>query len=76
MPPSKQELANRLRKRHGHLGVELRGRLDKAWQEMECLPMFDYVVVTHNDKLEDTAREIAAIVVAEKCRPKARVVKL
>jgi guanylate kinase len=76
IPPSKQELANRLRKRHGRLGAELRARLDKAWQEMECLPMFDYVVVTHNDKLEATAREIAAIIVAEKCRPKARVVKL
>jgi guanylate kinase len=76
MPPSKQELANRLRKRHGRLGTELRARLDKAWQEMECLPMFDYVVVTHNDKLEATAREINAIVVAEKCRPNPRVVKL
>ncbi|MBM3149415.1 MAG: guanylate kinase [Chloroflexi bacterium] len=76
MPPSKQELANRLRKRHGHLGAELKVRLDKALQEMECLPMFDYVVITHNDELEATAREIAAIVVAEKCRLKARTVKL
>ena len=76
MPPSIEELSNRLKKRHGGLNAELDERINTAKHEIESLTMFDYVVVTHNDKLDITAKEIVAIVTAEKCRVKPRVISL
>ena len=76
MPPSTEELANRLKQRHGQLAAELNSRLDKAREEIESLPLFDYVVVSHKDKLDVTVSQINAIVTAEKCRVKPRVLRL
>ena len=74
MPPSINELSNRLIKRHGYLTAELDARLKTAKREIESLPMFDYVIVTHNNDLNMTAKEIDSIVTAEKCRVKPRIV--
>ena len=76
MPPSTEELANRLRQRHGRLLAELNSRLDKAQEEIESLPLFDYVVVSHKDKLDVTVSEVNAIIIAEKCRVKPRMLSL
>jgi guanylate kinase len=76
MPPSNEELANRLKQRHGLLSADLDLRLSKAQEEIESLPLFDYAVVTHKDNLDLTVSQINAIVTAEKCRLKPRVVKL
>jgi len=76
MPPSTAELANRLRQRHGRLLAELNSRLDKAQEEIESLPLFDYVVVSHKDKLDVTVSEVNAIIIAEKCRVKPRMLSL
>ena len=76
MPPSKQELTIRLNQRHGQLDNELHSRLVKAQEELECLPLFDYVVVTHKDKLDVTVAEISSIVTAEKCRIQPRAIIL
>ena len=76
MPPSNRELANRLKKRHSVLSAELDLRLSKAQEEIGSLPLFDYVVVTHKDRLDLTVSQINAIVTAEKCRLKPRAVKL
>ena len=76
MPPSTEELANRLRQRHGQLLAELNSRLDKAQEEIESLPLFDYVVVSHKDKLDVTVSEVNAIITAEKCRVKPRMLSL
>jgi guanylate kinase len=76
MPPSTEELANRLKQRHGLLSDELDLRLKKAREEVESLLLFDYMVVSHNDKLDLAVSQINAIVTAEKCRLKPRVLRL
>ena len=76
MPPSIEELADRLRQRHGKLVAELNSRLNKAREEIETLPIFDYVVVSHKDGLEVTVSELNAIITAEKCRVKPRMLRL
>jgi guanylate kinase len=70
LPPSKQELASRLKRRHSLPSAELELRLNEADEEMESLCFFDYAVVSHKDNLDLTVSELNAIVTAEKCRLK------
>jgi len=76
MPPSPEELANRLKQRYGSSSADLDVRLGKAQEEMESLPLFDYVVISYTDNLDLTVTEINAAVTAEKCRIKPRMVSL
>ncbi|MDP2728803.1 MAG: guanylate kinase, partial [Dehalococcoidia bacterium] len=41
-------------------------RVQRAQEEMQALPIFDYVVV--NDDLDKAVARIQAIITAEKCR--------
>src|SRR4030043_872069 len=52
MAPSTEELANRLRQRHGLHSADLDLRLRKGREEIESLPLFDYVVVSHPKNLD------------------------
>lgn len=76
MPPSPEELANRLKQRYGSSSADLDVRLGKAQEELESLPLFDYVVISYTDNLDLTVTEINAAVTAEKCRIKPRMVSL
>jgi len=76
MAPSTEELANRLKQRHGSQSADLELRLSKAREEIESLPLFDYVVVNHTDNVDLTVTQINAIVTAEKNRLQPRVVRL
>ena len=76
MAPSTGELANRLKQRHGSQSADLDLRLSKAREEIESLPLFDYVVVNHTDNIDLTVTQINAIVTAEKNRLQPRVVRL
>lgn len=76
MAPSTEELANRLKRRHGLHSADLDLRLSKAREEIESLPLFDYVVVSHTDNIDLTVTQINAIVTAEKSRLKPRVIRL
>jgi guanylate kinase len=76
MAPSSEELANRLKQRHGLHSADLDLRLNKAREEIESLPIFDYVVVSHTDNIDLTVAQINSIVTSEKCRLKPRVVEL
>jgi guanylate kinase len=76
MPTSIEELGKRLRKRRSESSTDLALRLEKAKGEIKSLPFFDYVITSHQDKLDDVVSQIDAIVVAEKCRVKPRVVEL
>ncbi len=76
MPPSIKELVNRLKQRKTETSVELNVRLNKLQEELECLPTFDYVVLSHKDELDLAVSQITAIVTAEKCRLKPRMIKL
>jgi len=76
IPPSTEDLANRLKRRQSQPSAELNLRLNKAREEMESLSLFDYVVVNYTDKLDLAVSQINAIVTAEKCRAEPRAVRL
>ncbi len=75
-PPSKEELAERLKQRQTHSIQELNLRLGKAQEEMDSMSLFDYVVINHKDNLDLVIMQINAIVTAEKCRVNPRIVDL
>ena len=76
VPPSLEELVGRLRQRNTETARELALRINKACQEMQCLPVFDYMVVNERDRLDLAVAQIKAIITVEKCRVKPRIVNL
>ena len=76
MPPSVEELDKRLRKRRSESSTDLALRLEKAKEEIESLPMFDYVITSRRNKLDEVVAQIDTIVAAEKHRVKPRIVEL
>lgn len=75
-PPSLDELERRLRERKTESTEELKLRMETTRGEMDSLPLFDYVVVNHQDRLDSTIAQIDAIISAEKCRVKPRIIEL
>ena len=67
-PPDMKELAIRLFHRKTEDLNELRTRLKVARQEMQRLRDFDYVVVNHHKKLDETVEAIKTIIRAEKLK--------
>ena len=67
-PPSMEELERRLRDRKSEATGDLERRLETARQEMERLPMFDYVVVNENGAIDEAAEALEAIMRAERWR--------
>ena len=76
MPPSIEELERRLKERKTESGGPLGLRLRAAQEEMKQLPIFDYIVVNHNDLLDKAVATIESIVTAEKCRVPPKSVSL
>ena len=70
IPPSLEELRNRLVKRGTDSPEAIEGRLRRASEEYAEADFYDYIVV--NDKVEVAAAELQAILTAEQCRYKAR----
>jgi guanylate kinase len=75
-PGSFDELALRLRWRRTESPDQMEHRLDVARQEMEAVEQFDYVVLNHEDRLDDAVGQIRAIIVAEKQRVRPRRITL
>jgi guanylate kinase len=75
-PPSMEEQARRLFLRKTEDPQELARRLSVARQEMHELTHFDYVVVNHSNKLDETVRTIEAILKAEKSKVHPRRIRL
>lgn len=65
-PSSLAILGERLRIRGTENDKEIRARLTVAAQEVETLPLFDYLVV--NDELDLAVDELRSIIVAERSR--------
>ncbi|MGD8700571.1 MAG: guanylate kinase [Gemmatimonadales bacterium] len=63
LPPSFEALMLRLQGRGSEGAERLRRRLETAKAELRSVDAFQYVVV--NDRLDDTVREIEAIITAE-----------
>ncbi|MFP3975199.1 MAG: guanylate kinase [Chloroflexota bacterium] len=75
-PPSMEELHRRLRQRKTESAEALERRIREADEEIQRLPDFDYVVVSHTGDMDTTISQISSIVTAEKCRTKQRRVEL
>jgi guanylate kinase len=75
-PPSLAALEDRLNRRRSESSQDLAVRLTRAQEEIRSLPIFDYVITSDHDKLNEVISRIDAIVTAEKCRVKPRTVKL
>jgi guanylate kinase len=76
VPPSMEELSQRLKGRRTESDFDCDLRLKTAAEEMEQLPFFDYVVVSQQDKIELAVLAIEAIVIAEKHRVTPRQISL
>jgi guanylate kinase len=71
-----EELELRLKQRRSESPIDLALRLEKAKDEIKSLLLFDYVITSHQGRLDDIISQIDAIVTAEKCRVKPRIVEL
>ncbi len=67
MPPSSEELKNRLVGRNTDAPDVIKKRLDTAVWETSQAEKYDYIVV--NDKIERAARSFLSIIEGEKCKP-------
>ncbi len=76
IPPSMEELATRLKQRRTESSFDAALRIKIAGEEIEQLPLFDYVVVNRQGKIDRAVAEIKAIITAEKCRVAPREVAL
>ena len=66
MPPSLKELIRRLKKRGTDTNEKIIERFKKAYQEINEVTKYNYVVV--NDDLDIATAKVEAIIKAEKCR--------
>lgn len=74
LPPSLESLERRLRRRRTEPEEYLQIRLHAARLEINEVEKFDYAIVNEDDALDDTAKQIQAIIQAEKCRVKPRTI--
>ncbi|HVO83591.1 MAG TPA: guanylate kinase [Syntrophobacteria bacterium] len=66
LPPTVETLKKRLRRRGTEHESEMKIRLDQARREMAEAPWYDYLVI--NDDLERASEELAAVIMASRCR--------
>lgn len=76
VPSSFDELRSRLAQRMTEPSADLELRLSVAWSELARVDEFDYRVVNRDDCLDQTVADIDAIIAAEKCRVRPRIVEL
>lgn len=76
IPPSIEELQQRLKGRMTESPEDLERRLRTAEAELEQVRHFDYRVVNPEGRLDLAAADVDAIVAAEKCRVLPRLVQL
>lgn len=66
VPPSMEELKNRLTFRGTEEAEEIAKRFNNAEKEFENMSNYDYVII--NDKVEDAVHEVESIIIAEKLK--------
>ena len=66
MPPSMEELKERLIKRNTESKKKILERFKTAYNEINEFPKYNYVVV--NDKVDKAVEKVKSIITAEKCR--------
>lgn len=68
LPPTMEELKNRIVKRGTESEEDINRRFENAFKELDFVGKYDYFVV--NDKLEDAVSDIESIIKAETLRVK------
>ncbi len=76
MPPSLEELTTRLTQRRTESPFDLARRIRTAQQEIVQLPLFDYVIVSNRDEIDQAVAQVKAIISAEGCRVRPRQITL
>jgi guanylate kinase len=76
MPPSADELFNRLTRRSTESTADLSLRLDTARNEIKQIENFDYIVMNRCNNVDKAIQDILSIISAEKCRVNPRRVTL
>ncbi len=76
VPPSLEELSNRLMQRCTETDSDLTLRLKTAESEMQQIFNFDYLVNNPCNDIESAIKDILSIVTAEKCRVNQRKIEL
>lgn len=66
MAPSMEIVKERIKKRNGENAEQIISRFKKAYQEINEVNKYNYVVI--NDVLEDAVKKVEAILISEKCR--------
>lgn len=66
LPPSMEELRNRLVNRGTESKEKIFDRFKTAYREINEISKYNYVIV--NDKLEDAVNKMKSIIVSERCR--------
>lgn len=66
LPPSWEQLEQRLRARRSEGPEEIERRLKRAREEIKCFHEYDYLVI--NDVFERAATDLCSIIVGERCR--------
>jgi len=66
LPPTMDELQDRLAKRQTEAAEAIRQRMAIAMDELNYLPLYDYQLV--NDDLELAVKKVQSIILAEHCR--------
>ncbi|MBC2578981.1 guanylate kinase [Clostridium sp. DJ247] len=66
LPPSMEELKNRIIKRGSETPESLVTRFKSAYKEVNYMSKYNYAVI--NDEVEEAVKKIQSIIVAERCR--------
>jgi len=67
-PPSLEEIVLRLKQRRTESPPDLDLRVKTAEEELEKLPLFDYMVFNRRGEIDRAVADVEAIIAAEKCR--------
>lgn len=66
MPPTMEELKNRIKKRGSETEESLLKRFKSAYKEINYVSKYNYMVI--NDTVDKAVKKLESIIIAEKCR--------
>ena len=75
-PPNREVLKRRIERRGVNSPADIEMRLSSAEEETAKSPVFDYQVVNHEQRLEETVDEVIGIIQRESRRVPPRMVKI
>lgn len=68
LPPSMEELKNRIKKRGSETEESFLRRFNSAFKEINYVSCYNYAIINYEDKFDEAAEKIEKIIASEKCR--------